>query len=180
MGAAYARAALSCGAKRFPSMPVGDAGCYPVICFRLYLTVVAIDQEFFYKFSVNLNEHKEMACRVFNPGFRKSSLAVHGVRFKGVRTISRGKCGMPPREARFGADLLSNCPQTKNFCQHAWDKNFQRSCRNRWKKTKKNPAPSNESAGILGAASRNRTGTGLRPGDFKSWKSFTVICYYLL
>ena len=38
----------------------------------------------------------------------KSSLAVHGVRFKGVRTISRGKCGMPPREARFGADLLAN------------------------------------------------------------------------
>ena len=25
----------------------------------------------FYKFSVNLNEHKEMVCRVFNPGFRK-------------------------------------------------------------------------------------------------------------
>lgn len=71
MVAAYARAALSCGAKRLPSMPVGDAGCYPVICFRLYLTVVAIGQEFFYKFSVNLNEHKEMACRVFNPGFRK-------------------------------------------------------------------------------------------------------------
>ena len=34
-------------------------------------------------------------------------------------------------------------------------------------KGKKNPAPSNESAGILGAASRNRTGTVLRPGDFK-------------
>ncbi len=35
-------------------------------------------------------------------------------------------------------------------------------------KDKKIPAPSNESAGILGAASRNRTGTVLRPGDFKS------------
>ena len=35
-------------------------------------------------------------------------------------------------------------------------------------KSKKIPAPSNESAGILGAASRNRTGTGLTPGDFKS------------
>ena len=35
------------------------------------------------------------------------------------------------------------------------------------KKGKKIPAPSNESAGILGAASRNRTGTGLTPGDFK-------------
>ena len=35
------------------------------------------------------------------------------------------------------------------------------------KKDKKIPAPSNESAGILGAASRNRTGTGLTPGDFK-------------
>ena len=35
-------------------------------------------------------------------------------------------------------------------------------------KSKKIPAPSNESAGILGAASRNRTGTVLRPGDFKS------------
>ena len=35
-------------------------------------------------------------------------------------------------------------------------------------KNKKIPAPSNESAGILGAASRNRTGTGLTPGDFKS------------
>ena len=35
-------------------------------------------------------------------------------------------------------------------------------------KDKKIPAPSNESAGILGAASRNRTGTDLRPGDFKS------------
>ena len=35
-------------------------------------------------------------------------------------------------------------------------------------KGKKIPAPSNESAGILGAASRNRTGTGLTPGDFKS------------
>ena len=34
-------------------------------------------------------------------------------------------------------------------------------------KRQKNPAPSNESAGILGAASRNRTGTGLTPGDFK-------------
>ena len=34
-------------------------------------------------------------------------------------------------------------------------------------KSKKIPAPSNESAGILGAASRNRTGTGLTPGDFK-------------
>lgn len=71
MVAACARAALSCGAKRLLSMPVGDVGCYPVICFRLHLTVVAIGQEFFYKFSVNLNEHKEMACRVFNPGFRK-------------------------------------------------------------------------------------------------------------
>ena len=36
------------------------------------------------------------------------------------------------------------------------------------KKGKKIPALSNESAGILGAASRNRTGTGLTPGDFKS------------
>lgn len=71
MVAACARAALSCGAKRLLSMPVGCAGCYPVICFRLYLTVVAIGQEFFYKFSVNLNEHKEMVCRVFNPGFRE-------------------------------------------------------------------------------------------------------------
>ena len=35
-------------------------------------------------------------------------------------------------------------------------------------KRQKNPAPSNESAGIIGAASRNRTGTGLRLGDFKS------------
>ena len=35
-------------------------------------------------------------------------------------------------------------------------------------KSKKIPAPSNESAGILGAASRNRTGTVLTPGDFKS------------
>ena len=35
-------------------------------------------------------------------------------------------------------------------------------------KRQKNPAPSSESAGILGAASRNRTGTVLRPGDFKS------------
>lgn len=34
--------------------------------------------------------------------------------------------------------------------------------------SKKIPAPSNESAGILGTASRNRTGTGLTPGDFKS------------
>ena len=34
-------------------------------------------------------------------------------------------------------------------------------------KRQKNPAPSNESAGILGAASRKRTGTGLTPGDFK-------------
>ena len=33
--------------------------------------------------------------------------------------------------------------------------------------SKKIPALSNESAGILGAASRNRTGTGLTPGDFK-------------
>ena len=35
-------------------------------------------------------------------------------------------------------------------------------------KSKKIPALSNKSAGILGAASRNRTGTGLTPGDFKS------------
>ena len=35
-------------------------------------------------------------------------------------------------------------------------------------KSKKIPAPSNESAGILGAASRNRTGTVSLPGDFKS------------
>ena len=35
-------------------------------------------------------------------------------------------------------------------------------------KRQKNPAPSNESAGILGAASRNRTGTVSLPGDFKS------------
>ena len=35
-------------------------------------------------------------------------------------------------------------------------------------KSKKIPTPSNESAGILGAASRNRTGTVLTPGDFKS------------
>ena len=35
-------------------------------------------------------------------------------------------------------------------------------------KGKKIPALSNKSAGILGAASRNRTGTGLTPGDFKS------------
>ena len=35
-------------------------------------------------------------------------------------------------------------------------------------KKQKIPALSNESAGILGAASRNRTGTGLTPGDFKS------------
>ena len=34
--------------------------------------------------------------------------------------------------------------------------------------SKKIPALSNESAGILGAASRNRTGTDLTPGDFKS------------
>lgn len=35
-------------------------------------------------------------------------------------------------------------------------------------KKQKVPALSNESAGIFGAASRNRTGTGLTPGDFKS------------
>ncbi|WP_370801667.1 hypothetical protein [Agathobaculum sp.] len=34
-------------------------------------------------------------------------------------------------------------------------------------KKQKVPALSNESAGIFGAASRNRTGTGLTPGDFK-------------
>ena len=34
-------------------------------------------------------------------------------------------------------------------------------------KNKKIPALSNESAGILGAASRNRTGTVSLPGDFK-------------
>ena len=97
----------------------------------------------------------------------KSSLAVHGVRFKGVRTISRGKCGMPSREARFGADLLANCWQTNFFANTHGTKIF-REVAETDEKSKKIPAPSNESAGILGAASRNRTGTVLRPGDFKS------------
>ena len=48
---------------------------------------------------------------------------------------------MLSRRTRFGADLLANCWQAKIFCQHAWDKNFQRSCRNRWKKAKKIPHP---------------------------------------
>ena len=38
-------------------------------------------------------------------------------------------------------------------------------------KRQKNSAPSNESAGILGAASRNRTGTVSLPGDFKFYDS---------
>ena len=45
---------------------------------------------------------------------------------------------------------------------------FREVAENDKKKTKKIPAPSNESAGILGAASRNRTGTVSLPGDFKS------------
>lgn len=71
----------------------------------------------------------------------KSSLAVHGVRFKGVRTISRGKCGMPPREARFGADLLANCWQAKIFRQHAWDKKFSEKLQKPMEKDKKIPHP---------------------------------------
>lgn len=42
-------------------------------------------------------------------------------------------------------------------------------------KDKKIPAPSNESAGILGAASRNRTGTVSLPADFKSAMSTDFI-----
>ena len=93
----------------------------------------------------------------------KSSLAVHGVRFKGGRTISRGKCGMPPHRAHFGADLLAS----KNFFANTHGTKIFREVAEITEKDKKIPAPSNESAGILGAASRNRTGTGLTPGDFK-------------
>ena len=71
----------------------------------------------------------------------KSSLAVHGVRFKGVRTISRGKCGMPPREARFGADLLANCWQAKIFLPTRMGQKFSEKLQETLKKAKKSLHP---------------------------------------
>ena len=73
---------------------------------------------------------------------------------------------MPPRRARFGADLLANFWQMHIFANTHGTKIFREVAGNT-EKGKKIPAPSNESAGILGAASRNRTGTVSLPGDFK-------------
>ena len=56
----------------------------------------------------------------------------------------------------------------RNFSANTHETKIFREVAGNTEKDKKIPAPSNESAGILGAASRNRTGTVLRPGDFKS------------
>ena len=56
----------------------------------------------------------------------------------------------------------------RNFSANTHGTKIFREVAGNTEKGKKIPAPSNESAGILGAASRNRTGTVSLPGDFKS------------
>ena len=55
----------------------------------------------------------------------------------------------------------------RNFSANTHGTKIFREVAGNTEKGKKIPAPSNESAGILGAASRNRTGTVSLPGDFK-------------
>ena len=55
----------------------------------------------------------------------------------------------------------------RNFSANTHGTKIFREVAGNTEKGKKIPAPSNESAGILGAASRNRTGTVVTPGDFK-------------
>ena len=60
-----------------------------------------------------------------------------------------------------------SCWQRSQVCQHAWDKRkiwIAKTCC----KHKKSPQPSMRVREFFGAASRNRTGTVLGPGDFKS------------
>ena len=70
-------------------------------------------------------------------------------------------------KARFTDDLLAKLLAMALNLPTRMGQKFSEQLQKPMKKAKKIPALSNESAGILGAASRNRTGTGLTPGDFK-------------